>query len=70
MIQLPKQVLNSDILKRLMYHNMFMVGEMLSKNITDEDLNVVLISMIGMGGFAYDVHRDESKGQVCSRGRD
>ena len=61
MIRLPKQVLNSDTLKRLMYHNAFTVGEMLREELSDVALNVAMISMIGMGGFAYD--KDESGGR-------
>lgn len=63
MIQLPKQVLNSDVLKRLMYYNAFTVGEMVRDDLSDAALQVAMISMIGMGGFAYDENKDESGGQ-------
>ena len=61
MIRLPKQVTSNDVLKRLFYHNSFSVGEMLREELSDLALNVAMISMIGMGGFAYD--KDESGGQ-------
>ncbi len=60
MIQLPKQVTSNDVLKRLFYHNSFTVGEMLREELSDVALNVAMISMIGMGGFAYD---NEQKGE-------
>ena len=61
MIQLPKQVSSNEVLKRLFYHNSFTVGEMLREELSDVALNVAMISMIGMGGFAYD--KDESRGR-------
>ena len=60
MIRLPKQVISNDVLKRLFYHNSFSVGEMLREELSDLALNVAMISMIGMGGFAYD---NEQKGE-------
>ncbi len=60
MIRLPKQVVSNDVLKRLFYHNSFSVGEMLREELSDLALNVAMISMIGMGGFAYD---NEQKGE-------
>ena len=64
MIQLPKQVTSNDVLKRLFYHNSFSVGEMLREELSDLALNVAMISMIGMGGFAYDnKQKGESEGQ-------
>ena len=63
MIRLPKQVVSNDVLKRLFYHNSFSVGEMLREGLSDLALNVAMISMIGMGGFAYDEHKDESRGR-------
>lgn len=65
MIQLPKQVTSNDVLKRLFYHNSFTVGEMMRDELSDVALNVAMISMIGMGGFAYDENKetkDESGG--------
>lgn len=61
MIRLPKQVISNDVLKRLFYHNSFTVGEMMRDELSDLALNVAMISMIGMGGFAYD--KDESRGR-------
>ena len=63
MIRLPKQVVSNDVLKRLFYHNSFSVGEMLREELSDLALNVAMISMIGMGGFAYDEHKSESGGR-------
>ena len=63
MIRLPNQVISNDVLKRLFYHNSFSVGEMLRDGLSDLALNVAMISMIGMGGFAYDEHKDESGGR-------
>lgn len=63
MIQLPKQVTSNDVLKRLFYHNSFTVGEMLREELSDVALNVAMISMIGMGGFAYDVAKAEIGGR-------
>lgn len=64
MIRLPKQVSSNDVLKRLFYHNSFSVGEMLREGLSDLALNVAMISMIGMGGFAYDnEHKSESGGR-------
>ena len=63
MIRLPKQVISNDVLKRLFYHNSFSVGEMLREELSDLALNVAMISMIGMGGFAYDENKSESGGR-------
>lgn len=59
MIRLPKQVRNNDVLKRLMYFNAFTVGDMISEQVSEEAVSIVMISMIGMGGFAHDEREEE-----------
>ncbi len=54
MLQLPNLVETNDVLKRIVYHNAFSLGEMLREGISDEALSMALISTIGTGGFAYE----------------
>lgn len=62
-IKLSDRVFNNEALKKLLYYNSFIVGNLLREGAQGEVLDMVMISMVGMGGFAYDENRDESRGR-------